>query len=208
MTKQIRSRFPIKLGVHDVRVPEMQFTQYMPIKLAGEQYTPSNLPGRVWPAHTLVERVSKFFGGFGRDDYVYLTVKRLWVPAGQTANREGWHIDGYGSDDLNFIWCDSIPTEVAIQNMELSDDHAVSLQQMATEVQEEHVHALCANTLYMLNDQIIHRCAVAGRGQMRTFIKISVSSNMYNLEGNAINEKLVYNWGTIPRDIERNHPTK
>lgn len=207
--KVVDSKSPeiLAQGVHLDRDIEMQFTQYMPIKLYGDAFHSSNLPSRVAFALPVIAAVESSVG-FDIGDYVYLTVKHLWVPAGTEQNRPGWHIDGYDSDDINVVWFDSVPTEFADQEFYLSEDHAISLKEMELQVQAHHTHRGHPFTVYKLDNTVVHRCGVADRGMMRTFVKVSISKNMYNLQGNARNERLVYNWGTIPRSPERNHPHK
>lgn len=45
--------------------------------------------------------------------YIYVTAKRGWASPESPLNRPGWHCDGFGSDDWNYIWSDVWPTRWA-----------------------------------------------------------------------------------------------
>lgn len=180
---------------------EMCFVQYMPIKmLGGKVRIPKHLDW-VWPL------ICEFGIQGNEDQLMYLTAKHLYVTPNNMGNRPGWHSDGFGTDDINFIWCDKFPTEFCIQDFELSEDCEESLVQMENQAKEENVQTYGENTLLMLDKYNIHRVPLGGEGY-RTFVKISLSKDLYNLKGNAHNYLFDYDWDMVVRSDQRNHPSK
>ncbi|WP_259384425.1 hypothetical protein, partial [Bacillus thuringiensis] len=57
-----------------------------------------------------------------------------------------------------------------------------------------------------LDQRVIHRSPVNFEAGMRTFVKVSISADRYDLEGNSINHLLPDRWPLRPRQVERNHP--
>lgn len=196
------SPLPRSLGKVIIDCPEYVYHMYMPIKMA-------NGPDVRIPQHLqcfwhIVERVLYLGGAKGK--YVYLSVKKMHVAAGQTANRPGWHIDGYGTDDTNFIWSDCLPTEFVTGEFQLSDDHAVSLAQMQEQANGRMVHSFGNCELLMLEADSVHRVALCEQDCVRTFVKVSLSTERYNLKGNARNYLFDYDWPMVDRLAQRNHP--
>ncbi|ATN92946.1 hypothetical protein HOT36_gp16 [Ralstonia phage RPSC1] len=202
---------------------EFQHTVYMPVLAPQLGRGMCNEWGLTIPRHLLWAREAVvaamgYLHGRRCPDlyqnwYVYLTVKRSWVEAGTAGNREGWHIDGYGSDgDWNFIWFDSVPTEWAKFSGPLPTGHeeclkALALAEEMATYQGEPLPPLETHTLYDLGNTI-HRCGIAEVSCMRTFVKVSVSKHRYDLEGNARNPYLPSTWWPLkPRLATRNHPT-
>ena len=184
---------------------EMCFVQYLPIgmaskeKLGSEVRIPKNLQW-TWP---LVEQIVESFG----DDYIYLTVKHLYVTPSNMGNRPGWHSDGFGTDDTNYIWCDKYPTEFCIQDFNITEDCETSLKEMEDQASVLNLNTYGENTLLRLDKYNIHRTPTLGKGY-RTFVKISISKNRYNLKGNAHNYLFDYDWDMAVRSDIRNHPSK
>lgn len=190
---------PKILGEFDIEATEFCYVQYLPIALPGDIWRiPPNL---MWVA-PLMNCVEVW-----ATDYVYLTVKHVFVSGSDCGNRPGWHSDGFGTDDLNYIWCDRSPTEFAIQPFKLSADCSTSMQEM----EDQFVHGTeivyPPKTLLLLDQGVIHRTPTFCAPGYRTFVKISVSKHRYNLKGNAHNYLLDYDWDMVERTAERNHPT-
>lgn len=191
---------PKVLGEFDIEPSEFCYVQYLPIVLPGSVYwqLPANLEW-VRPLLSYVEA--------GVEDYVYVTAKHIFVSGSDCGNRPGWHSDGFGTDDLNYIWCDRSPTEFAIQPFKLSADCEASMQEM----EDQFIHGTevvyPAKTLLLLDQGVIHRTPTRCEPGYRTFVKISISKHRYNLKGNAHNHLLNYDWPMVERSVERNHPT-
>lgn len=180
---------------------EMCFYQYLPIKMAGALENFHIPPQLEW-----IKRFIPYLTFDPHTDYVYVTVKHLFVTPGNMGNRPGWHTDGFGSDDVNYIWTDRFPTQFALQRFNLSDDHVKSLKELEEQVLPENIFPATANAFIRIDKYNVHRPPTMGTG-FRTFLKFSVSKNRYNLQGNSHNYLIDYDWEMVPREALRNHPT-
>jgi hypothetical protein len=204
---------PKDLGLIDLSPSEMMFWMYLPISEPGmsSYHMPTNL-------HQFAEIVSAVKADDPEvftDRYVYLTAKTLWVEGGYIGNRPGWHIDGYGTDDLNYIWCDRAPTEFLTQQNRwmLPDDCDESLRMMekiarfAQAYNHVGLRTYPDKHLLRLDNTVIHRSPVGFDAGMRTFVKVSLSHDRYNLKGNSVNHLLPgTRWPLVDRQEVRNHP--
>lgn len=202
---------PINLGIKTLVCNEMMFYQYLPIKF------PKNIDvfyeKRLKFLDSLVGTVCcDFIGSFGLDRYVnsfvYLTVKSLFQKSGCSLNREGYHSDGFLTDDINYIWSDINPTVFNDSDFNLSLDDRNSLHQMSEQALIENEFEYPECTLLRLNQFSIHKVGEVKKEGVRTFIKISFSNDKYDLIGNSHNYELNYNWDMRPRSIDRNIPQK
>ena len=196
------SSLPTCLGQFPIQCDEFVYHVYMPIKMADASMVrvPPHL-SCFWP---LVEQVM-FFGGHA-DKYMYLTVKKMHISNGQWSNRSGWHLDGFGSADNNFIWSDCLPTEFVHGDFSLSDGHDESMLQMTLQAEGREITTYPAHSLLALDPNNVHRVAVCEDDCVRTFCKISLSDSQYNLRGNAHNYLFDYDWPMVERKCNRNHP--
>lgn len=220
----IAGYLPKDLGLIDLDPSEMMFWMYLPISVPDDDHY--HLPENLMVFSSLIDEAQKDAGALFRSSYVYLTAKTLWVQDGYIGNRPGWHIDGYGTDDLNYIWADRAPTEFLQVEppVELSDDCDESLKQMeelayfgelpsgASPIRNKDLEiwkkTYPDKHLLRLDNTNIHRSPEMFKSGMRTFVKISISPERYNLKGNAINHLLPEtHWPLIDRRIARNHPT-
>lgn len=196
---------PKDLGRHyiDVSAEEMCFVQYMPISLSSS-YNLRFSPNLIWTVPLVLSAIKSLDTWF--DKYIYLTVHRF-----HGMGRRGWHSDGFGTDDINFIWYDKLPTEFCYQEFKLSHDHTDSLEQMRQQANPYNVWTFPNFHLLRMDQSSIHRPSeviASYENPLRTFVKISVSDSQYNLKGNAHNYLLDYNWNMKDRGSDRNHPTK
>jgi hypothetical protein len=186
-----------------LKASEMCFVQYMPISIPGiDIVLPHNMR---W-----VKPMTDFLFGFGdrvEDYYVYLTAKYMWVDASNPGNRKGWHIDAFGSEDENYVWCDKNPTECipAWDGFPFSEDHEDSMRQMDIMAEHSLRYYIPTNAIVDM-ERTVHRVNENILPGMRTFVKVSVSKHKYNLEGNAQNPALLHAWKMYPREFGRNHP--
>lgn len=201
---------PIDCGVVDIAPKEMMFWLYCPISIPGEsRYL---LPENLGPFAEIVSEVKAKFPDSFRRNYVYLTAKTLWVSGDYIGNRPGWHIDGYGTEDLNYIWADRAPTEFLIGAWDLSDDCNLSMAQMEAISREPKTYKAQKQTypdktLLLLDSSVIHRSPAKFEPGMRTFVKVSLSPDRYDLKGNSINHRLPEtHWPLVDRQVIRNHP--
>lgn len=191
---------------------EMYFYQYLPIHLKGS--TTFAIPERLNNLKGIIDLCCYDFGknidGNINDYHIYLTAKCLYVPSGENLNRMGWHCDGFMTDDINYIWCDCIPTEYVIGEFELIQDHEKSIDQMNRLFYHSEPLKCKPNSIYRLDETVIHRCDYnrSRHAVLRNFVKISFSKEKYNLKGNSRNYLLDYDWEMKERDAHRNHPVK
>jgi hypothetical protein len=179
---------------------EMCFVQYLLILMVDEA---------IWKIPDNLKWIEQFipFLDVGDGDYVYVSVKHLFVTPDNMGNRPGWHSDGFGTDDLNYIWTDKFPTEFSIQVFTLSEDHHLSLIEIEEQVKPESIRTYGDNMFIRLDKFNIHRLPVQDKSGFRTFVKFSVSKEKYNLQGNAHNYLIDYDWDMKPREITRNPTT-
>lgn len=196
---------PDCLGKFYLEPKEMCFVQYLPIKLAGGDFSvPRNL---CWTTELINEIMFGQDTGTELDDYIYLTVKHLYVGK-DSIGRLGWHSDGFMSEDVNYIWCDRYPTEFCVQDFTLTPHHEISMQEMEQQARPENIRVYGENQLIRLDQRHIHRVAAIDEVSLRTFVKVSISKNKYNLKGNAHNYELDYDWDMLERGATRNDPVK
>ena len=98
----------------------MLFYQYLPLKL--EKSVGIKLEKRLHCFKDLINKIKDdFVTEFGLqryyDSYMYLTVKHMYQPPGNSYNRHGYHTDGFMTDDVNYIWCDNDPTTFNTSNL-------------------------------------------------------------------------------------------
>ena len=194
----------------DTERVEMCFVQYLPIFIphSADTIKDFRIPDNIAWTRPIVDRCTLDFG-FQYDRYLYLTVKK-----GFNINRHGWHCDGFGTDDINYLWSDFGSTQFLNVNrsIKLPRDHTKSLEVMerlSYTVDYPYENSFVEypnNTILKLNQSQIHRVNPAYMEKLRTFVKVSISDDKYNLEGNAHNYLLDYKWEMKERLEERNHP--
>lgn len=185
---------------------ELMFVLYMPIRLAGQEQV--CIPDHLQDYAPFVETALNHEGAAGDGRYIYLTVKSLFVQPGCVGGRPGWHTDGFGTTDVNYIWADKDPTEFCIQPFDLSDDHEVSMRQMEEQARTENIRTYGACEVLRLDARHVHRCPVYPESGYRTFARVSFSDDRYDMIGNARNYGLDYNWIMHPRGTVRNDVAK
>lgn len=203
----VNSKFPESYGKYILEPEEYCYSVYMPIRhLCGGNLKSWYIPKSLKWVEPLLLHVD--WHDLMEYEFVYLTAKHMYVDGYQ--NRPGWHIDGFGSEDINYIWCSDNPTEVAVQHFDLSEDHIKSLSEMEDQVMDTHIKKLQPNKLYRLDNTIVHRCPPAFTPMLRTFVKLSFSNDVYNLKGNASNPLMMSGIfdNKVQRDSTRNHPVR
>lgn len=209
---RIESKYPEK-SIELKLTNDFEFCNhtYMCIKQKGmsEYQIPDNLQSVVDPILAGVHELSSHLY---ENDWLYncyLTIKHEFVNPGSIGNRPGWHIDGFLSDQYNFIWCDALPTEICQNNFELTLDHKISLQEMLIQSAGNNAFhlGLSSNVLYELNQHCVHRPTVnkTSKAILRTFIKVTFSKEDFNCIGNAWNYKLPHIKPHVSRSENRNH---
>ena len=196
---------PEDLGFIDISPVEMMCWLYCPISTPGEiERVPPNLE----QFQPIIDAVYAYDPNLYEDRYVYVTAKTLWVSGDNIGNRPGWHSDGFGTDDVNYIWHDRAPTEFIESSFELPADCADAMAYMAFAAETLPIITYPDKHLLRLTPSVIHRSPVSFAPGMRTFVKVSISRDRYNLIGNSINHGLAERWPLVPRLDERNHPAR
>lgn len=210
---KLYGRQPVDLGLIDLSPTEMMFWLYCPIKVPGRSAViPPNLAqfmpilDAVYHDHAGDEDAAYRW----QNSYVYLTAKTLFVTANNPGNRPGWHSDGFMTDDLNYIWYDGSPTLFwePLRLVQFTQDDRLSLWEMRDAADPDVArHVTYPNKhLLRLDETVIHRVADVTKPGVRTFVKVSVSRDRYNLVGNSINHDLDLGWDYVGRSIDRNQP--
>ena len=181
---------PIDLGVQEIECNEMMFYQYLPIKLQGQ--TLPIIEDRLKCFDSLIGNICcDFIGEFGLDrfvnSYVYLTAKKMYQVPGNSFNRLGYHSDGFMTDDINYVWCDIVPTIFNNGEFKLTMDDHISMDEMEEQALKKNEHKYLNNTLLRLDQYQIHKVGEVLALCLRTFMKISFSTDKYDLDGNAKN---------------------
>ena len=202
---------PKDLGIHLVDCEEMLFYQYLPIKLIKD----SGLfyESRLNFFKTLIDKCSTdFVKEFGNDkylnSYIYLTAKKMHQTEGCSFNRKGYHSDGFLTDDINYVWSDKNPTIFNDSDFNLTLDDKVSIKEMGLQANEKNIKIYPENSLLRLDQFNIHRVSENDDSSLRTFVKISFSTNKYDLLGNSKNYLIDYDWKMRSRELYRNIPQK
>lgn len=194
---------PQSLGSFELPAhPEMMAYLYLPIKMADSDEF--RIEPRLMMFKDIVDAAIKNEDIEGK--YVYLTAKHIWVEPGNAGNRMGWHCDGFLTDDVNIVWSDMNPTEFCVQPFEVTLDHGTSMKQFDEQADEDNIIAFPDKTLVRMDQYVVHRVSPNVKAGMRTFVKVSISSEKYNLRGNSHNYLFDYDWELFERSMVRNHP--
>lgn len=199
----IYGALPRDLGLVDLSPTEMMFWMYCPVSVPGGALT---LPDNLDQYRPLLMRAWEDEPTRFRGEYVYLTAKTVWSSPGNVGSRPGWHSDGFGTNDLNYIWYDRAPTEFFKGQFTLPSGCDDAMAIMAEHAAGAPLVTYSAKHLLKLTSAVIHRSPEAFEAGPRTFVKVSISPDRYNLLGNSINHGLNEHWPLVPRQAERNHP--
>lgn len=206
-TPKIYGNLPEEVGSFQIDTSEMMFWLYCPVKVPGtfRCIVPANLE-KYWPILLAVmeDSTQDFY-----EKYVYITAKTLYVTPDSPGNRPGWHSDGFLTDDTNYVWSDSNPTVFYCDGdlHQFTNDHQESMVEMENLCEDSNCWVKYDNnTLLRLDQTVLHKVNTNLEPGMRTFVKISLSSHPYALEGNSINHELSVKFDKQPRSVDRNCP--
>lgn len=198
---------PLTVGSFpEVDLVEFMHYQYLPIKMADGDAV--RLPARLYrPLRHLVHAVISDSGAM-RGRYVYVTARCGYATPDNPLNRPGWHCDGFGTEDINYVWWDRWSSRFAHQPFHgIVPGHVESMRQFEEQIKEDCVVTLPDKVLYRLDPFVVHATPLIDPpGGMRQFVKVSVSEHRYNLLGNSHNHAFDYCWQMHPRDAARNDP--
>lgn len=218
-TEPIYGALPTNLGPVNLDCSEMLYWLYCPVRLPSTGVwgcnagfvVPPNLK-QFMPLLRFAETyVSVMDENRWDNSFVYVTAKTMWCD-GRTANRPGWHSDGFLTDDLNFIWQDRAPTIFChdAERVAFTSDHLLSLKEMEewAEARPQNHVTYPLKHLLLLDQSVIHKVDDKMAPGIRTFVKISVSRHPYALRGNSINHELPLDVAYAERLEERNCPAR
>lgn len=199
----------------DVGLTEVMYYLYLPIVMIHEANATGPLlrvPPPLKKLIPLIYRAADHEDDAGRIwSYVYLSARKGWATPDNPLNRPGWHCDGFGSPDMNYVWWSGAGTRFAVGDLgEISDDHLVSMQQFEALAESEPLHIMTpeAKHLYQMDRYVIHSTPKLTTGCMRQYVKISFSNERYNLYNNSHNHLFDYDWPMVDRELVRNDTSK
>lgn len=207
---------PIVVGdFTDLDLVEMQFIQYMPIFMP-EECALIRMPEQLFALkefRRMLHAIAEYHGGLPamREAglYIYLTTRHGFATPGNPLNRPGWHCDGFGTADINYIWWSRWGTRFAEQPFtDIDPGHVRSMEQFEEQMRPDRIKVYDDRFLLRLNPFVVHTTPeIPEPGGYRQFIKISVSPHKYNLLGNTHNYMFSYDWTMHDRDALRNDPS-
>lgn len=211
-------RAPRFVDYFPISLPEVMYYLYLPVRMPqadtdydlGRIIEPIRGPAhlRLPPAlECLRPMVAKVLHDHPGHAYAYVSARRGWATPDNPLNRPGWHCDGFGTDDLNFVWWDGPGTRFSLGDFgKISDDHIESMKQFDQRADMIDVQTYPQHALYMIDRYVVHATPILREGCYRQYVKISLSNARYNLEGNSHNYLFNYDWKLIDRELVRNDP--
>lgn len=206
---------PALLGQFHFTLPEVMYYLYLPVFMddapEGKRGYVSGirLPPNVECCRDLIKFCMTTQAR--RFKYAYLSARKGWATPDNPLNRPGWHCDGFGSDDLNFLWWRGPSTRFATGDFgEISADHKVSMDQFAGRIErgidagDIGIDSPPATFLYGVDPYVVHATPILKEGCMRQYVKVSLSDHRYDLYNNSHNYLFDYDWPMQDRDVVRN----
>ncbi len=199
---------PKIVGNYPIKVTESMFWLYLPIKMphSGGYRIPEQLNQFKPLIDASVSNPNVIDFEKFDESYIYLTAKHMLVNPSFWGNRGGAHCDGFLTNDTNFVWYDKNPTLFNRGEFAITPDHTASLKEFEDQWDYKNEITFPDYSLLELNPYVVHKVAPVTRYDMRTFVKISVSTEKYNLIGNSHNYLFDYNWEMFDRQEVRNSP--
>lgn len=154
------------LDLADVALTEFMHWQYLPVAMPGLNV---RVPWNLRPILPLIEAAIECETAYRpvADSYVYVSARRGWATPENPLNRPGWHCDGFGTGDTNYVWWDGPGTRFITRQPwyleqvthlfdSVPDDHLASLDHF------DHLARLAPwwtppqRSLYRLTPYVIH----------------------------------------------------
>lgn len=204
----------VSLGAFDLKPQEMMLYLYLPIKLIDSHILEIEPRLEVFKP-LIMESIRDFRDNqsFGLnapyfETYIYITAKRLFVTPDNIGNRPGYHCDGFGTDDINYLWTDKHSTVFNRGHFSVRRDDLLALDDMEAQARPEDEYTLPEKSLIRIDSLCPHRTPLITESGLRTFVKISFSKHRYNLANNSHNYRLSYEWQMHERSEIRNMENK
>lgn len=206
-----------------VDLDEVMYYLYLPVMMPGRICRGPRLPPNIEQLRSMVISAVMWARAAGRDvrkDYVYVSARKGWATRDSPLNRPGWHADGFGTDDLNFVWWRGPGTRFALGDFgEVPASHTESLRHFEYLLEEPRnwkvlrqghkiVDDLPEAHLYALTPYVVHATPIIVTPCWRQYVKISLSRHQYNLENNSHNYFFDYDWPLSSREEVRNDTFK
>lgn len=201
---------PRLLGTFHFDLTEVMYYLYLPVRMEDRAFHPHGyrLPPNVGICRQLIAAAEHSVLP-RRYRYAYLSARKGWATPDNPLNRPGWHADGFGTDDMNFVWWRGSGTRFAVQDFEaISSDHLYSQQQFERQVNPRCVGSRPEMGLYALDPYCVHATPLLTKGEMRQYVKVSLSDHRYNLDNNSHNYLFEYCWPLHARSEIRNDTSK
>lgn len=204
---------PIDLGPYaELDLREVMYYLYLPVIMPGTDVRlPRNLEGCRGIIYCALAHAHST-GIDLREHIVYISARKGWATPDNPLNRPGWHCDGFGTEDLNYVWWRGHGTRFLIGDCgHIPDDHKESMVQfsrIAADSPENGMTKIKADYpeahLYALDPFVVHATPLIEHGSWRQYVKVSISRHRYNLENNSHNHLFAYSWPMFGREEVRN----
>lgn len=206
---------PVRLDQFDVDLKEVMYYLYLPVFMFEAEPIDGSyvrLPDNVRCCYPLISAAVLAVNDarLGPYKYCYLSARKGWATADNPLNRPGWHCDGFGTDDMNYVWWKGPGTRFAVQDFgDISDNHKVSLFQFESRAPvDKNCYHPPEGFLYEINPFVVHATPIIETPCWRQYVKISFSNHRYNLENNSHNYLFDYDWPMHGREDTRNDTDK
>ncbi len=200
---------PILLGTFPIDIEEMMFYLYLPIKMANDVHW--KIPERLKVFKPLIieslkDLIECHGAEYFQESYIYISAKNVWATPDNVGGRAGYHIDGFMTQDLSYLWCNTAPTIFNSGYFNLTLDHERSMMEMELQAFKEKEYTMNNFDLLRIDSTVVHRTPDIVKPSMRCFFKLNVSKEKYNLKGNSHNYLFDYDWKLHDRQAVRNEP--
>jgi hypothetical protein len=129
---------------------------YLPVKMP--EYEDVRIPPSLEVVRPLVERALEHSWAFGYR-YAYVSARKGWATPDNPLNRPGWHCDGFGTNDRNYVWWHGASTRFALQafyGIVCDHNRLRSTEQLNEQVDPMKVTTYPQNGLYMIDPSVVH----------------------------------------------------
>ncbi len=203
----------------DLDLREVMYYLYLPVFMVGAMRRDGQtlmLPPNVECLRPLIDRATVCEMRAKRTfRYIYLSARKGWATPDNPLNRPGWHCDGFGTDDMNYVWWKGPGTRFAPGMFgDVPTDPVESLKYFSELADYEHAYRrINVSTppeghIYRIDPFVVHATPLIETPCWRQYVKVSFSNHRYNLENNSHNYLFDYDWPLTPREDVRNDTHK